>query len=113
MSSTDASQDKGGAGGAGGAGAGSPPPAAAGSDAAAEAPAAPAPARGGGGGGGGGPPAGVKLAAVQAASVFLDAEATIAKAVRLIHEAGEAGATLLAFPGVCGRRVCGGVRCAV
>ncbi len=39
-----------------------------------------------------------KIAAVQASSVFLDRDATIDKACRLIEEAAGAGATLVAFP---------------
>jgi nitrilase len=39
-----------------------------------------------------------KAACVQAAPVFLDLQATVAKAVRLIAEAAENGATLIAFP---------------
>lgn len=40
----------------------------------------------------------VRLAAVQAASVFLDREATVAKACRLIDEAGAHGARVIGFP---------------
>ncbi len=39
-----------------------------------------------------------KIAAVQASSVFLDRDATIDKACRLIEQAAGAGATLVAFP---------------
>lgn len=40
----------------------------------------------------------VKAAAVQASPVLLDREATVAKACRLIEEAGEAGARVIGFP---------------
>jgi nitrilase len=40
----------------------------------------------------------VKVAAVQAASVFLDREATVEQASRLVREAGAAGARVIGFP---------------
>ena len=40
----------------------------------------------------------LKAAAVQAAPVLLDREATVAKACRLIEEAGDAGAQVIGFP---------------
>ena len=39
-----------------------------------------------------------KVAAVQAAPAFLDLEASVDKTIRLIDEAGAAGARLIAFP---------------
>jgi len=40
----------------------------------------------------------IKLAAVQAAPVWLDRDATVQKACQLIHEAGENGADIVGFP---------------
>jgi aliphatic nitrilase len=40
----------------------------------------------------------IKAAVVQASSVFLDRDATVRKAVRLIEEAGDLGADLVVFP---------------
>ncbi|MFH1044372.1 MAG: nitrilase-related carbon-nitrogen hydrolase [Pseudomonadota bacterium] len=40
----------------------------------------------------------VKVAVIQAAPIFLNREATTQKACRLIREAGQAGAKLIAFP---------------
>ena len=40
----------------------------------------------------------LKVAAVQAAPVLLDREATVAKTCHLIEEAGDAGAQVIGFP---------------
>lgn len=40
----------------------------------------------------------LKLAAVQAAPVFLDRTATVAKAIALMERAAEGGADLIGFP---------------
>lgn len=40
----------------------------------------------------------VRLAAVQASSVFLDKDATVEKAIGIIREAGEKGVSILGFP---------------
>lgn len=40
----------------------------------------------------------MRVAAVQAAPVILDAEATVAKAIGLVDEAADDGATFVAFP---------------
>ena len=40
----------------------------------------------------------LKAAAVQAAPILLDREATVAKACRLIEEAGDSGAKVIGFP---------------
>ena len=42
----------------------------------------------------------VRVAAVQATPVILDAEATIDKAIDLVGEAADGGANLVVFPGV-------------
>ena len=48
----------------------------------------------------------VKVAAIQAAPVFLDLEASLQKALGLIEKAAANGARLLVFPGPCARRLC-------
>ena len=40
----------------------------------------------------------MKVAAVQAAPILLDREATVSKACRLIEEAGDEGAKVIGFP---------------
>ena len=42
----------------------------------------------------------VRIAAVQASPVFMNLDATVTKACRLIEEASAHGATLAVFPGV-------------
>ena len=47
-----------------------------------------------------GPSTSCRVAVVQAAPVFLDREATVDKGIRLIHEAADQGARIIAFPEV-------------